>query len=100
MALQLAYDDLYGGMNPLAYLRILRVELGREPLTIEILVGIYKDAAARNGGKLPLATKVFTPPTTTADFTDVGQDVAGMNSCNAGYLYMKTLPEFALAVNV
>ena len=102
MALQLSYDDIFGNTNATAYFRVVTVNNGYKNLTCGVNVEVYKDSAARQSNKAPLANLDYS---TVGDeyatyFATSVLDVANHNIIKQGYEYLKSLAEYSGASDV
>lgn len=94
MALQLNYSDPDTKVvAPAAYARILSLHIAAVEQTIDVVIGLYVDAAARQAGGTPLAIFHGWPP-----FAAVMNGPVTIQA--AVYQFAKTLPLFAAATDV
>lgn len=85
MALQINYDSQYGINLPTAYAKISTYRGDKTTLNFEVL--IWADAAARDNGKQRMEQRLYSIPYTQQIIADL-------------YTYLKTLPEYAGALDV
>jgi len=94
MALQLSFETASGFTAPDAYhktqsLRVTKTAGG--DFKMRIMVSTFLDAAAREAGKPPLATRSYA----------MDYDIETSNNAFVdGYIYLKTLPEYDGAIDV
>lgn len=97
MALQMSYDDVFGGSNPTAYFCIRNLDVTSKPggeLIINCTVHAYRTKNDYLAGKEPLKSILYkTDETNIPVATLIAQLASGL------YTYMKTLPFFATAVD-
>lgn len=109
MALQLAFTDSFGGANPQGYLRVESVTLDQAAHGVTIVLGKYRDKAARDGRYQPVAVveeKVISTIIEAEWQPGVWDDyfspaaLETRNPVAAAYDYLKTLPAYAAALDV
>jgi hypothetical protein len=96
MAIQVDLKDVtMGGPAPTAYVRIN--SFYRIDNVLHVHLGIHASAEARSSSQQPIwaGDKLCTIPT---DMAEYGDDMAGIFS--KLYVWLKTLPEFAGAIDI
>lgn len=90
MALQMSYESIYGITLPKAYIRIDELSGGKGSLNLR--VRSYVDALKCHEGKPWIAEDIHSFSPSVEDTAD--------NFLKQGYEHLKTLPEYADAVDV
>ena len=96
MALTYSTTDQYGNSYSAAYLKILTIALGQNGT--RVVVGVYKDAAARAKGGTPkvvILQETFTCKTSdnATYFADSVLDDNGVSPMKRAYAWLKTQSE-------
>lgn len=101
MALQQAYEDTSTGVScPDGYYRVDAVCVRTKPADAQVLVGVYKDAQARQDGKTPVAVREYIASGDAYSTHFALAVLDGANPVKQAYGYLKTLPAFAGALDV
>lgn len=103
MALQLSYtNDRTGDIYPEAYHRVDELSLVNKQ-SATILVNVYGDALRKASGKLPVdirRTYILVSPDFDLYFATAVLDRPRSNPIKKSYEYLKTLPDYAGALDV
>lgn len=102
MALQLSYTDDADHTDASAYHKIANLQCDYVNESASFSVCIYKDQTARQSNKRPVTAKMYTVvnPAFDNNFGFENLDLEDMNQVKAAYVYLKTLPEYAGAIDV
>lgn len=92
MALQLAYTTEFGINLPTAYHQVVGIVYDSPNNYMQITVGIYVDVDAKNNDCPPMVLKNFTSGSFNKD--------APYSAFTLIYGFLKTLPEYAGAIDV
>ena len=98
MALQLPIVSPTGHTSD--YLRVVEVITQQAVRTSRVVVWVYKDAAARAADKARVAELNYYWDGESYPFDLAALDAEGMNHVKAAYEKLRTLPEYAGAVDV
>jgi hypothetical protein len=100
MALQLNLTSdktAVGVACPAAYARIVQLQFDTKTGKVDVAVDIHADKASRDAGKSPVSGGVYSG-VVGKDMPNLDDSIPGVRS--ALYAYLKTLPDFAGAVDV
>ena len=92
MALQNSFDSRYGLNLPVAYHQVVGIGYDSPSNSMNITVGIYVSLEARDKGSPPIDVVSFN--------TDKFDKSAPYSAFRLIYGYLKTLPEYADAIDV
>jgi hypothetical protein len=100
MALQLALtaeQNNVGVVAPEAYARIVQLTFDTKTGKVSVAVDVHYDLAARTAGKSSITGNVYSG-VTGVDMANIDDTIAGVRSVL--YTWLKTLPDFAGAIDV